>query len=371
MKVLVTGGHLSPASAVIDELLGRGHEVVYVGPAFETQEALESSDEYPAMQSRRVIYESLQTGKLHRYSWTAAAGSLLRLPIGVWQAMQIVERHRPAVIFSVGSYLGPPIVLAGRLKGIPSVIHEQTHFAGLGNKLSANLCDVVAVSFEDSKGYFPADKVVYTGNPVRLASLEVREQLEGMENFERKLPTLYITGGHLGMLTINMLIVELLPELLAKYNLIHSIGTHPDQAAVKELFDDRLAGLEPGLENHYIGADYFGPAVIGSIFDRADVVISRSGANICTELAHWKKPSLLIPLISGQKQEQQLNAELLSEAGLAQVLEQKGMTAEFFAEEVDEIVANHGQLTISDDDLERLYPLNAAERLADILERYG
>src|SRR3954470_6808592 len=170
MRLIVTGGgtggHVSPAVAVITRLRERSAEegwpldLLYVGSV--------AGVERSTMAGLGVPYASIQTGKLRRYlSPQTPVDLLLRLPAGFAQALVIVRRYRPDAIFSTGGYVCVPTVVAGSILRVPSLTHEQTALVGLANRIAGKFWTRVAVSFQQSARFFTPGKVVVTGNPVR------------------------------------------------------------------------------------------------------------------------------------------------------------------------------------------------------------
>ncbi|HYP18945.1 MAG TPA: glycosyltransferase, partial [Chloroflexia bacterium] len=161
-----TGGHVSPAVAVITRLRERsadegwGLDLLYVGSV--------AGVERRTITGMSVPYKAIQTGKLRRYLSPQTPLDLFgRLPAGFFQAYAALRRFKPDVIFSTGGYVCVPTVMAGRMLGVPSLTHEQTALVGLANRIAGRFADRVAISFPRSASFFPPGKTILTGNPVR------------------------------------------------------------------------------------------------------------------------------------------------------------------------------------------------------------
>ena len=194
-----------------------------------------------------------------------------------------------------------PVVAAAKLLGLPIIIHEQTFGAGLASKITAKLADKIAVSWESSFKYFPRDKTVLTGNPVRQIILKVRRRPEDV---------LYFNGGSQGSQIINQTLEPLLPELTKKFMVYHQFG--------------RLT--RPPERKNYVTKPYFSADELAQIYSRCRLAIGRAGINTVTELGFLRIPSVLIPLRFTQKNEQEVNARYLEKKGLAVVLPQGQLT---------------------------------------------
>src|SRR6185437_12483312 len=194
MKVLIAvggGGHFSPALAVIKQM-PKDWEVLLVGRkyTFEGDSAL--SLEYQTAQRLGLPFQTITTGRLQRKFTRHMFASLVRMPIGLAQAKKILATFKPDVVLSFGGYISVPVVLAAAAKRLPIVIHEQTLHAGLANKISAKFATKICISWEESANFFPKNKTVLTGNPLRKEFLAVSVSQKKESD---KLPLIYITGG--------------------------------------------------------------------------------------------------------------------------------------------------------------------------------
>lgn len=317
MKVLLAvggGGHFSPALAVI-ESMPKEWEILLVGRkhAFEGDQAL--SLEYQTAHRLGLPFVSITTGRLQRKITKRSFISLFKMPVGVTQATMILKKFKPDVVVSFGGYVSVPVVLAAALLKVPIVIHEQTLDAGLANKIAARFATKICISWQQSAVFFPKNKTVLTGNPLR------KEFLTPVIARRNDDTLIYITGGSGGAHGINVLIEGCLQKLLEKYSVIHQTGD------AKEFEDfDRLVKLKQSLpenlQKRYLLKKFVEPEHVIEILTQADLIISRAGINTVTELLYFGKPSLLIPLPYGQQNEQLTNAQFMKQIGLAAILDQ-------------------------------------------------
>ena len=320
------------------------------------------SAEYQEVTRRGIPFYDLKAGKLYK---TFHPLKLIRLPFGFLQAFYYLVKIRPQLIVSFGGYLAPPVVIAGWLLRIPSVTHEQTVEGGWASRLVAKFAKKVFVSWEESLKYFPKEKTIVTGNPLRRSIFETRQQFNNSTIQQSECPTIYITGGKQGSHIINEVVKEALPELLKKYNVIHQCGRSTVFDDYKELRSGFCQERSSGRRGRYLLKDYFSEEEIGSVFSAADVIISRGGANIVYELAALGKPALLIPIPWVSHNEQRKNAQLLANAGSALILEEKDLTSESLTVRTDELFANLEKFKEGGQRAQKLVRLDAADNIAE------
>ena len=168
-----------------------------------------------------VKFIPIPAGRLQRRFTRWTIPSLLRVPFGLFKALKVILEIKPKVIVSFGGYVGVPVVIAGFLRRVPILIHEQTATVGLANKISARFAQKIAISFPESKTFFPEGKVVFTGNPLRP---EIFKSGKPLFPLNEKKKTIYITGGSQGASIINETIERCLLDLVIQYNVVHQCG---------------------------------------------------------------------------------------------------------------------------------------------------
>ena len=306
-----------------------------------------------------VKFFTINPGRLQRSFSSRTIPALLRTPLGFLQALFLLLRESPDVVASFGGYVALPVVVAAWVVRIPIVTHEQTVVVGLANSIISKFATKICVSFESSMKFFPASKVVLTGNPVRPEIFEVRSKKFLLKT--RK-PVIYITAGNQGSHIINTTIAAILPQLLSKYVLLHQVGASgatDDYATLKEAADQ----LSPDLRKNYHLERYIGPEDIGAVLKTADLVIGRSGANTVTDLAATKVPAIFIPLPFATHDEQTKNAKLLVDAGSAVILPQRELTPERLLAVTEMMIEQLRKYKRAATSAKRLIRLDAAEKL--------
>ncbi|MFD9124887.1 glycosyltransferase [Kitasatospora sp. NPDC059571] len=320
-----TGGHTYPALTAVRALrarlaaAGRGLDVLWVG----TAEGLEAR----VAAAEGIPFATVATGKIRRSSNPLKLASpanirdMGRVVRGLFQARRIVRDHAPDVVLATGGYVAVPVGRAARGCGAPLVVHEQTVRLGLANRVLARTAARVALSSESTVPLLSESargRAVVTGNPVRPEVFTGRPEKAfealGLSGFDRRLPTVYVTGGAQGSLQINTVVEAVLPWLLTGANVIHQCG-----AAHADGLRERIAGLPAHLAARYRVTPFVG-AELPDVLALADVVVSRSGAGTIAELTALGKASVLIPLASSAGNEQAHNAAHLQTSGAAVAL---------------------------------------------------
>ena len=354
MKLLITGGHFSPAYALI-QYVKKKADIVVAGRkyAFEGDNTL--SYEFETCHKEGVSFIPIKSGRIQRRLTRYTFTSVLKIPLGFTSALVILKKIKPDVVVSFGGYLAVPIVVAAYILKIPIVLHEQTLKAGYANKFLARFASVVCISYEVSEKYFPKKKTVFTGLPIRKEVFEFKKT----KKFSSEDIVIYVTGGSAGAHAINNLIEKNLKVLLEKYIIVHQTG---DTVRYKdfERLSEYKKSLPKDMSDRYILKKYIFPDEIGSIYHLSDVVVSRSGANTIAELLALSKKALLIPLPGGQSGEQLENAEYFFQHGVGRILIQDDITNEIFLKTIEDLVSIETKESISEN--------TATEKLYTIIE---
>lgn len=304
-----TGGHIMPLVAVVDEIRNQ-----YKAKFNEPVEFLliTSVDEQfkEVIDQIKIPYKLISAGKLRRYLTVENFIDIFKIPMGILQSLWYIFWYMPDVIFSKGGYASFPVVVAGWLFRVPIVIHESDVVPGLANKVLSFFANKVAVSFEVTKDYFPARKVIWTGNPVR-SDLFLGNKERAIETFglSGKLPVLLVIGGSQGAKTINDYVLEVLPQLAKHSEIIHICGINnynEIKAAVNEI-------NFPEVNNYHLYP--FLTDNMKDAYAAADLIISRGGANIISEIIALGKASVLIPISCSAGDHQTKNAFYFSRRG--------------------------------------------------------
>ncbi len=362
-KIVVTGGHLTPALALIENLQKQKDvEIIFFGRKYASEGAKVESAEYKIIKQKDIKFVQITTGRLQRKFTRYTPKSLAKVPGGFAQAIYHLKREKPAVVVSFGGYIGLPVIFTAKLLGIKTIIHEQSAVPGLANRLSAKICDKIFVSFPKTAKYFPAQKTEVIGNLTRSDVYKKQATSKKISDFLKKSESLiFVTGGNQGSHFINELIFQSI-ENLKNYQILHQVGT-------LNFKGDLDRALEKSNSN-YLPVDYLTSSDFGASLNSARIVISRSGANTVWELATLSKVAILIPLPISAAGEQYENAQILKEAGSAIVLNQKETTPQTLISTIGEIEANYPKFQTSAKALSTKMPKDAAQKLAEAVISY-
>src|SRR3989344_2718051 len=374
-KIVLTGGHITPAMALIEVLKKHGWDIYYFGRTKAMEQDKSLALEAEVIPKLGVKFLPLTSGRFRRKITLRNLYSMLKFPIGIVHAILLLIKVKPDVVVSFGGYLLLPAVIAAWVVRIPIIIHEQISVAGLANKLSGLFATKIAVTFPSSKQYYPKEKVVLTGNPIQTGVFKTNKIVKKTysPNF-RNIKTIFVTGGNQGARDLNRLVLKALPELLKKYNVIHQIGSTEAQDPEweeaqnislrrpepirSELFESepqsrgphgrRLVSGSKGIPKQvrndimssYYPVRFIPHEEMGSVYGLADLVVSRSGANTISELGALNKPALVVPLEPSLMDEQLHNAKLLENAGLAIMKHEDELTSDTLINQTDEMFEN-------------------------------
>ena len=309
--ILLTGGgsagHVTPNLALAQALIARGYDVHYAGRT----EGIEKDLIVPT----GLPYHGLSAGKFRRYLSLENFTDIARIAKGSIDALRVVRRVKPMLVFSKGGFVSCPVVWAAWLNRIPAVVHESDVSPGLANKLSVPFASRICYAFPETGQYFAASKRVHTGIPVRPSLLggdaEQGRRICGFTDAVK--PTLLIIGGSLGSRIINDTVQAALPELLPDFNVCHLLG--PNQITTS-------TGTPPG----YFTLPYAGEE-LAHLLALAALVLSRAGATTLFELLAARKPHLLIPLsLQASRGDHIQNARCFERLGYSDVLPEEALT---------------------------------------------
>ncbi|NCN06424.1 MAG: UDP-N-acetylglucosamine--N-acetylmuramyl-(pentapeptide) pyrophosphoryl-undecaprenol N-acetylglucosamine transferase [Candidatus Pacebacteria bacterium] len=323
MKILTTGGHLTPALAFIDYVREQaGAEFIFLGREFSQIQNNQRSQEIQAIATDRSIpFIAFQSGKLTFHSpWQLLLQSW-QVIIGIIRAFKIISTEKPDVVVLFGGYLAVPVALAAWLQHIPVVTHEQTAVASLSTQIIGIFSKKIAVSHKHLLEKFSEKKVVFTGNLLR-HKLENNQPKKPSWLGSLELPVMYITGGNQGSQVINATIAQVLPQLTRDWTVVHQCGSPTKKTNYAQQLHDAASQLSHPAQARYSVREWITETELAWLYTHAQIVISRAGANTLFELQHFGLPAILIPLPFSHQQEQLRNAEIAAKSGNSIILPQ-------------------------------------------------
>ena len=339
MKIVFTGGgsggHFYPIVAIAEKLsdLSLEQKIVDIRLYFLS----ESPYDKRRLFENAITYVSVPSGKLRRYFSLRTLLVPLETIIGITKALIALWNIYPDVVFGKGGYSSFPTLVAAKLLRIPIMIHESDSVPGKTNVWAGKFADRIALSFKEASSFFPEEKIAYTGQPVRKEILtKATEGAEEYLHLEEGVPTILILGGSLGSQIINNTILEVLPEILKEYQVIHQVG----DGNIKEI--ESTVGVI--LEKHPEKSRYHPFGTLNDLATKmsagvASLVISRAGSTIF-EIAAWNLPSIIIPITDSNGDHQRKNAYNYARTGACTVIEERNLAPHLLVAEIRKIVSS-------------------------------
>lgn len=316
-----TAGHVTPNIALMPALKQAGYDITYIGSYNGMEKEL--------IEAQKIPYIGISSGKLRRYFDLKNFTDPFKVLKGYGQAISLLKKIKPDVVFSKGGFVSVPVVLAAKHCHIPAIIHESDITPGLANRIAIKGAKKVCCNFPETMKYLPAEKAVLTGSPIRRelfhGNADAATRYCGFPDCNK--PVLLIVGGSSGSKVINDAVRKVLPELLEKFYIIHLCG--------KGNLDESLKGVIGYAQFEYASAE------LTDMFALADIAISRAGANAICELLALHKPNILIPLsAAASRGDQILNAKSFEKQGFSYVLEEEQLNEQTLLSAVDEVFHN-------------------------------
>jgi UDP-N-acetylglucosamine--N-acetylmuramyl-(pentapeptide) pyrophosphoryl-undecaprenol N-acetylglucosamine transferase len=351
VKVLIagggTGGHLFPGVAIAEELRARhpDAEITFVG----TRRGIEAR----VLPDLGWPLELIEVSGLKTVGAMGALRGLFRLPKALLQARALIKKHQPDAVIGVGGYASGPVVLAARMRGVPTAICEQNSIPGLTNKMLGRIARAVFLSFDESRRFFKPNKILMTGNPVRR---ELVQKLLGEPQHHDGVHVL-VCGGSQGAVAVNELASQALIAV-GGVTITHQTG-EKDLEATRA----RYAAAGVSADCHAFIKDMAGAYL------RADIIIGRAGATTVAELAIAGKPAIFIPYPFAADNHQELNAREMAAKGAALMFRQSDLTADKLADALRPLLADATKRSAMGAAMKSLAKPGAAGAVADWCER--
>lgn len=312
-----TGGHIFPAISIANAIkeIKPDADILFVGAEGRMEMQRVPDAGYPII--------GLPIAGFDRKHLWRNFSVLLKLVRSQIKARKIVRDFKPQVAVGVGGYASGPMLKTAASMGIPTLIQEQNSYAGVTNKLLAKQAKKICVAYTGMEKFFPAEKIIMTGNPVRQNLLAVcvsREDALSSFNFDIKKKTVLILGGSLGARTINQTLINGLSQIKAHQEVqfiwqTGKIYIEQVRQAIKEFSNEVLADGEVSILPNLYVTDFIRD--MATAYVAADLVVSRAGAGSISEFCLLKKPVILIPSPNVAEDHQTKNALALVDKGAA------------------------------------------------------
>ena len=347
MKILLSGGgtmgSVSPLIAVYERISKKlpQTQFLFLGTY--------SGPEKKAVEGYNIDFKAISSGRLRRFFSFRNLVDPFKVFWGFWQSLFLIIRFKPNAVIIAGAFVGVPVAWAARIMGVPILIHQQDIIPGLANKLMANIATRITVSFEVSLGDFFENKTVLTGNPVREEFFSCKRE-DSLKIFDLKndLPVLLVLGGGTGATAINELVRTSLAGLTQFCQVIHIAGRGKG-------FDLQA----DGYHQYEFLANEMQEALCA-----ADLVVSRSGLSILSELVVLAKPTILIPI---PQSHQEANAQYFQKNNAVMTLSQDTLTNEMFVDIVKEVFGSANKRSNLSRNIFKMMGSDGAEKVANEL----
>jgi UDP-N-acetylglucosamine--N-acetylmuramyl-(pentapeptide) pyrophosphoryl-undecaprenol N-acetylglucosamine transferase len=349
-----TGGHLFPGIAVAEVLRERGHEVLL----FVSEKEIDSL----ALSTRSQFrFEKLPTIGLPSIYSPAIFGFLRRFAESLSRCRAHYQNFQPQVVLGMGGFTSTAPILAGRMRGVATLLHESNAIPGKANRLAAKMVRAVLLGFKECAAFFPKVQTEVTGTPIRNELQRLDRQSARLKlGLDANVTTMLVMGGSQGASGINQLVVKSLPFLRETHlQVVHLTGARDEKLATESYRREHIPSFVAPFHHH-----------MEEVYSAADFAIARSGAASLAELASFELPTVLIPFPYAADDHQTRNAEIFARGGAAFVLKESDVTPELLAGKIRDMIAHPEQLQRMSQKSSQLAPRDAARRVAETMEKY-
>ncbi len=351
MKLVIsaggTGGHIFPGIAVAETLMKKGNEnsAVFIGTPYGLEKSIipKAGFKLHLIEAHQFLGRSV----IHK------ATTLLRIAKGILMCLKILKAEKPDAILGMGGFTSVPVILAGKMLGIPCFIHEQNVEPGLANKLLSRITRSVFISFDETANKMPRGRTVHTGNPLR----QKLKKLEGIKNPESF--GIFVFGGSRGAKSINDAVVSLLPFLADYKNIAvyHQTGAEDldriRDAYAKTRVPHEVFAFTNEMEKYYA---------------LSDVIISRAGATTIFELAFFRKAAILIPYPFSAGNHQWQNAAYVETKGGCYLVNNDEATGDRLFDIIKHLMKERDLIKKMGENIGKIFVDNAASRIIGGIE---
>lgn len=362
LRVLIsgggTGGHIFPALSIADAFRRKYPDcrILFVGA--------DNRMEMKRVPDAGYDIIGLPVAGFDRHRLWRNVGVLVKLWKSMRKARKVVREFQPDIAVGVGGYASGPTLKAAQKAGVPTLLQEQNSYPGVTNKLLAKNADVICVAYPDLERFFPADKIVMTGNPVRAAILNPgvsKEKAKELLGFRPDKPLVLVTGGSLGARSLNnAMIAAMLDGNMARapFQVLWQCGG-ADSERCKAVTDNKLPESIRLI-------DFISD--MAKAYCAADLVVARAGAGTISELELLGKPAILVPSPNVAEDHQRHNAEALASRGAADMVLDADADRRLWAD-IDTIVGNTDTLAMMSENISAMALRHSDEKIVEQAEK--
>ena len=326
MRVIITaggtGGHIYPALAILNKIKEKepDSKFLYIGTHNRMEKSIVPDAGYD--------YEAIE---IYGFSKSMIKRDFKNLGLIVKaykKCLKIIKEFKPDIVIGVGGYVTFPVILAANKLGVKTFIHEQNSIPGKSNKFLAKRVDMIGVSFEDSKKYFDPNKTYLTGNPCAENAIDIKAIPKTKYGMHRDKKSILIVQGSLGSKVINDKMLDFLKNIGKEdYEVLYVAGKDYYEEYSKNKFSKNVV-VVPYIDN------------LSALIKDMDLVITRAGASITSEIMALEKPSIFIPSPYVANNHQYFNALSIKNGGAGEMILEKDLSKETLKEKINDILNN-------------------------------
>jgi UDP-N-acetylglucosamine--N-acetylmuramyl-(pentapeptide) pyrophosphoryl-undecaprenol N-acetylglucosamine transferase len=350
-----TGGHLFPGVAVAEALRERGHEVML----FVSEKEIDAL----ALAGRQQFrFERLPSIGLPSVYSPAILGFVRRFNYSLALCRSIYRKFQPHVVLGMGGFTSTAPVLAGRMRGIATFVHESNAIPGKANKLTARFVRAVLLGFKECAPFFPRVRTEVTGTPIRSDLVPLGKNIARKKlGLEEDRTTVLVMGGSQGATGINQAVIKSLPFLRGvRVQLVHLSGKRDERLVADNYQREHIPAYVAAFHHR-----------MEEVYSAADFLIARSGAASLSEIAAFGLAAILIPYPYAADDHQTRNAEIFERAGAAILLKESELAGDRLSRCLVELINDQSRLAKMSENSARLAPKDAAAAVAATMEKYS
>lgn len=347
-----TGGSVTPLLAMVEKLDDNKFEFLWLGTKKGPEKSL--------VEKFGIKFRPITNGKWRRYLSFKNIIDLFKIKLAFWQSLVILIKEKPDLVMSAGSFVSVPVIWAAWVLRIPVLIHQLDARPGLANKLMASFASIITVTFEKSLNDY-GKKAIWAGSPVRniLTNLKMtrREAIQKL-GFKEGKDVILVVGGGTGAVAINNLVKEGLKDMLNFTQIVHVVGQNEKNIEEFKKLEQENSG--------YRAFEFLDTTGMLKAFTASDVVISRCGMGVLTELSQLAKPSILIPIPNSHQED---NAKIFKDSEAAVVLNQKELDSEKLVAKTKELINNKELQNKLSNNINRIIKNFSGEEIRNIINK--
>jgi UDP-N-acetylglucosamine--N-acetylmuramyl-(pentapeptide) pyrophosphoryl-undecaprenol N-acetylglucosamine transferase len=349
-----TGGHLFPGLAVGEVLRSRGHDVML----FISEKEI---DTLAASTHSDFRLEKLPSIGLPSPFSPAILGFIRRFNESLALCRGIYRKFKPHLVLGMGGFTSTAPVLAARLRGVPTFIHESNAVPGRANRMTARMVRAVLLGFKECAPFFPRVRTEVTGTPIR-DELKRIDRAVARQNLGLRddLMTLLVMGGSQGASGINQAVIKSMSSFKdLPLQVIHLSGARDERLVADNYHRENIPAHVAAFHHR-----------MEEVYSAADFAITRSGGASLAELATFSLPAILIPYPFAADNHQTRNAEIFAQADAAIILKESELSGDLLARKIRELIGDANKLQRMSDNCSRLAPNDAADLVVKAMEKY-